>query len=83
IIADDARRTTSSTSNFLWTTFTRFEPGADIYARDKTITRNHLAYTFPVVIDARMKPNYPAELECDSKTSELVSQRWMEYFSKK
>ena len=33
--------------NFLWTTFTRFEPAADIHAADRRIVRNHIAYTRP------------------------------------
>lgn len=66
--------------NFLWTTFTRFEPGADIYAAERRIVRNHIAYSGPVVIDARMKPTFPKELSCDSETAALVSRRWQEYF---
>jgi 4-hydroxybenzoate decarboxylase subunit C len=80
ILVDDLKKTLSSTSNFLWTTFTRFEPGADIYTANKEITRNHLSFQPPIVFDARMKTNYPDELECDQKTAQLVSQRWNEYF---
>ncbi len=29
--------------NFLWTTFTRFEPAADIHAPSREIVRNHVA----------------------------------------
>jgi hypothetical protein len=66
--------------NFLWTTFTRFEPAADIHAADKHIVRNHIAYRGPIVIDARLKPWYPKELQCDPDTAALVSRRWREYF---
>ena len=81
VLVDDADKATASTSQFLWTTFTRFEPGADIHAAQKEVVRNHLCYHPPVVIDARMKPWYPSELECDPDTSMLVSRRWSEYFS--
>ena len=57
--------------NFLWTTFTRFEPAADIHAANRRIIRNHIAYTAPVVIDARMKPWYPKELSCREDTADL------------
>ncbi len=80
VLVDDAQKTCATASSFLWTTFTRFEPGADITAKNKNIVRNHLAYNAPVVIDARMKPNYPAELFCDPDTSLLVDKRWREYF---
>jgi hypothetical protein len=66
--------------NFLWTTFTRFEPAADIHAADRRIVRNHIAYQGPIVIDARLKPWYPKELEARDDTAALVSARWKEYF---
>jgi 4-hydroxybenzoate decarboxylase subunit C len=80
ILVDNAKDAAGSTMNFLWTTFTRFEPGADIFANSKNIERNHISYVPPIVIDARMKPNYPAELKCDENTSRLVDKRWHEYF---
>ncbi len=33
-----------------------------------------------MVIDARMKPWYPAEVSCDPRTAALVTARWREYF---
>jgi len=80
VLSDDAARAARSEMNFLWTTFTRFEPAADIHAADRRIVRNHIAYTGPIVIDARMKPWYPKELSADPGTAALVSQRWNEYF---
>jgi UbiD family decarboxylase len=80
VITDDPARAAKSDMNFLWTTFTRFEPGADIVSAGRRIVRNHLAYGAPVVIDARMKPSYPKELACDDATASLVSGRWSEYF---
>jgi hypothetical protein len=66
--------------NFLWTTFTRFEPAADLYSADVRVIRHHLSYTLPVVIDARVKPGYPDEVTCDPATADLVTRRWAEYF---
>ena len=80
MLTDDVARATRSEMNFLWTTFTRFEPGADIHSAGRRIVRNHVSYRGPVVIDARMKPTYPKELEPDDRTLTLVSQRWNEYF---
>ena len=80
VLTDDAARATRSDMNFLWTTFTRFEPAADITAADQRIVRNHVSYAGPVVIDARMKPWYPKELFCDPETARLVDGRWGEYF---
>jgi hypothetical protein len=69
-----------SPMNFLWTTFTRFEPAADIHAAERRIVRNHIAYRGPIVIDARLKPTFPKELTCRSGNGELVTRRWKEYF---
>ncbi|HSN57524.1 MAG TPA: UbiD family decarboxylase [Candidatus Sulfomarinibacteraceae bacterium] len=80
VLTDDAVRATASPMNFLWTTFTRFEPAADIHAAATRVVRHHLSYSAPVVIDARMKPPYPKELLCDDDTAALVSRRWREYF---
>ncbi len=80
VLVDDARQAARSAMNFLWTTFTRFEPAADVASRGRGIMRNHRLFEFPIVIDARMKPNYPEELFCDPDTSALVTRRWSEYF---
>jgi hypothetical protein len=83
VLTDDAARAARSDMNFLWTTFTRFEPAADIHSADRRIVRNHISYRGPVVIDARMKPSYPKELLADADTASLVSRRWTEYFGER
>jgi 3-polyprenyl-4-hydroxybenzoate decarboxylase len=80
VLTDEPARAAASPINFLWTTFTRFEPAADIHAAYTDVNRHHLSYTPPIVIDARMKPPYPDELFCDPETAELVTRRWSEYF---
>lgn len=80
VLVDDAAKAAKSAANFLWTTFTRFEPAADLHAHGVQLVRNCAAYTPPIVIDARMKPSYPKELFCDPDTAALVSRRWREYF---
>jgi len=80
VLTDDPARAAASPINFLWATFTRFEPAADIHAARVGVKRHHLSYTPPIVIDARMKPPYPDELFCDPETGELVTRRWSEYF---
>jgi UbiD family decarboxylase len=80
VLSDDAARATRSTINFLWTTFTRFDPAADITAAKVELVHNHASFTPPVVLDARIKPGYPEELFCDDDTAVLVTRRWREYF---
>jgi UbiD family decarboxylase len=80
VVSDDADRHVRSTMNFLWATFTRFEPAADIHAARVELVANHPSFTPPVAIDARMKPWYPEELFCDERTAATVTRRWKEYF---
>jgi 3-polyprenyl-4-hydroxybenzoate decarboxylase len=80
VVTDEPARAAASPMNFLWTTFTRFEPAADLHAASTRVVRNHLARQPPIVIDARLKPGYPAELFCDEETAARVTRRWREYF---
>lgn len=80
VVVDDAKKAAKTEASFLWTTFTRFEPAADIYAGGVLFERHKARYAAPIVIDARMKPWYPKELFCDPDTAKTVSRRWGEYF---
>jgi 3-polyprenyl-4-hydroxybenzoate decarboxylase len=80
ILVDDADRSVRSVFNFLWTTFTRFEPAADLHGRKVELVRGHPSFTPPVALDARMKPSYPEELFADPETAATVTRRWGEYF---
>jgi hypothetical protein len=80
VLTDEPARAAASAMNFLWTTFTRFEPAADVHAAERRIVRNHIAYRGPIAIDARLKPGFPTELSADPATAALVTRRWTEYF---
>jgi len=80
VLTDEPARAAASPMNFLWTTFTRFEPAADLHAAGREVIRNHVAHRAPILIDARLKPGFPAELRCDPDTAALVTRRWREYF---
>ncbi len=80
VITEEPERAVASSINFLWTTFTRFEPAADIHAAGVEVVRNHLSYRMPIVIDARVNPGFPDELFCSEEISRRVSRRWKEYF---
>jgi UbiD family decarboxylase len=80
VLSDDADRHAKSTMNFLWSTFTRFDPAADIHAAKIEFVGARASFTPPIVIDARRKPSYPEELFCDETTAKLVDRRWKEYF---
>jgi 3-polyprenyl-4-hydroxybenzoate decarboxylase len=80
VLTDEAARAAKSVVNFLWTTFTRFDPGRDLHARAVELAGAHASFTPPLLIDARKKPSYPEELFCDAETAELVTRRWGTYF---
>ena len=80
VLSDEPARAAASAINFLWTTFTRFEPAADIHAAATRVARNHLSYTPPILIDARLRSDFPDELFCDDSTAATVTRRWREYF---
>ena len=80
VVTDEPDRAARSEMNFLWTTFTRFNPGTDIHAAATRIVQNHVAYSGPVVIDARMKPWYPKEVSGREDIAARVTNRWREYF---
>jgi 3-polyprenyl-4-hydroxybenzoate decarboxylase len=80
IVLHDDAVVAKSTTDFLWSTWTRFEPAGDIYARETHVMRHHLSYRSPIVIDARKKPLLPDELVVRDDIKELVDRRWREYF---
>jgi UbiD family decarboxylase len=80
IIVHDKIEFARSTEKFLWATWTRFDPASDIYAKGIEMNNNHIGYSAPVVIDARMKPWYPKEVEPHEDVVKLVDERWNEYF---
>lgn len=81
IVLHDSIEFARSTEKFLWATWTRFDPAGDILARESETKNNHIGYTAPVVIDARMKPWYPKEVVAHDDIVKLVDRRWSEYFS--
>ncbi|MEN6624608.1 MAG: UbiD family decarboxylase [Candidatus Sumerlaeia bacterium] len=80
VLCDKPGEAVSSTIRFLWTTFTRFEPAADVHSASVEIRRNHVVHRGPIVIDARMKPWYPGEVEVAPEIARKVEARWGELF---
>jgi 4-hydroxybenzoate decarboxylase subunit C len=78
ILVDDVEAIVDQTT-FLWSVFTRFDPVLDIYA-EQTMQRNAIGYQFPLIIDARMKPEYPAALNPREDIVQQVDQRWKQLF---
>ncbi len=82
VIIHDNADYAKSAEKFLWATWTRFNPATDIYAKETVLKNNHIGYSAPIVIDARMKPWYPKEVEPHEDIVKLVDDRWNQYFPK-
>ena len=80
VVLHDEAKVARSVNDFLWATWTRFEPAGDVYAAETTVLRHHLAYRGPMVIDARKKPKLPDELVVREDIARLVDRRWRAYF---
>jgi 4-hydroxy-3-polyprenylbenzoate decarboxylase len=65
VIVDDSEFAARTLNNWLWITFTRSNPAADIYGVGEFTTQKHWGCTGPLVIDARIKPQHAPPLEED------------------
>jgi 4-hydroxy-3-polyprenylbenzoate decarboxylase len=72
VIVDDADFTAASLENFLWITFTRSNPAADVHGVDSFTHQKHWGCHGPLVIDARLKPHHAPPVEEDPAVSAAV-----------
>lgn len=69
---DDAKSATRSLDDFLWTTFTRSNPAADIFGVQSFTREKHWGCCGPLVIDARRRPYHAPELEEDAEVTRRI-----------
>ena len=72
VIVDDSEFTARNLGNFLWVTFTRSNPAADIEGIDSFIDQKHWGCRGPLVIDARIKPHHAPPLIDDPEIERRV-----------
>jgi 4-hydroxy-3-polyprenylbenzoate decarboxylase len=72
VVADDSEFAARTLDNFLWTTFTRSDPAADIHGIGASIAQKHWGCTGALVIDARSKPHHAPPLEEDPEVVRRV-----------
>ncbi len=65
VLVDDSAFVARTLDNFLWVTFTRSDPAADIDGIGALTRAKHWGCTGSLVIDARIKTHHPAPLEDD------------------
>ena len=72
VVADDSDFATRNVTNFLWITFTRANPAADIHGVGAFTERKHWGCTGPLVIDARIKPHHAPPLVEDAEVGKKI-----------
>jgi 4-hydroxy-3-polyprenylbenzoate decarboxylase len=72
LLVDDSQFVAESLRNFLWVTFTRTNPAADIDGIDAFTADKHWGCRGPLVIDARLKPHHAPPLVEDPEITRRV-----------
>ena len=74
VIVDDSAFVAQSLRNFLWVTFTRSDPAADIDGIESFTEKKHWGCAGPLVIDARIKPHHAPPLVDDPEIERRVDE---------
>lgn len=72
VVVDDSDFASENMDNFLWVTFTRSNPAADIYGVESFYSNKHWGCNGSMIIDARIKPHHAPPLIEDKSISERV-----------
>jgi 4-hydroxy-3-polyprenylbenzoate decarboxylase len=72
VVVDDSQFVAESLRNFLWVTFTRTNPAADIHGIDAFTENKHWGCRGPLIIDARLKPHHAPPLVADPEIMRRV-----------
>ena len=76
-LVDDAPFVAANLRNWLWVTFTRSDPAADLSGIDAFTEQKHWGCRGPIVIDARIKPHHAPPLiedpAAEAKVDELAA----------
>jgi 4-hydroxy-3-polyprenylbenzoate decarboxylase len=74
VVCDDSMFAAKHLDNFLWVTFTRSDPAADIYGVGAGMVCKQWGCKGPLVIDARVKPHHAPPLIEDPAVERKVDQ---------
>jgi 4-hydroxy-3-polyprenylbenzoate decarboxylase len=72
VVVDDSQFVAESLRNFLWVTFTRANPAADVQGIESFCHEKHWGCRGPLVIDARLKPHHAPPLVEDPEVTRRV-----------
>jgi 4-hydroxy-3-polyprenylbenzoate decarboxylase len=72
VLVDDSAFAAQTLNNFLWVTFTRSNPAADLYGIASFTRQKHWGCEGSLVIDARIKPHHAPPLVEDPEVTRRV-----------
>ncbi|MBI2825413.1 MAG: UbiD family decarboxylase [Planctomycetia bacterium] len=72
VVVDDSEFAARTLNNFLWVTFTRSNPAADVYGVGSFVEQKHWGCRGALVIDARAKPHHAPPLVEDPQVRRRV-----------
>jgi 4-hydroxy-3-polyprenylbenzoate decarboxylase len=72
VLVDDSDFTARQLNNFVWVTFTRSNPAADVHGVGAFSRQKHWGCEGALVIDARIKPHHAPPLEEDPAVTRRV-----------
>lgn len=72
VAVDDSDFTARTLNNFLWVTFTRSNPAADLHGVEAFVQQKHWGCRGPLLIDARIKPHHAPPLIEDLTVTKRV-----------
>jgi 4-hydroxy-3-polyprenylbenzoate decarboxylase len=72
LLVDDSDFAARSLNNWVWATFTRSNPAADVHGVGAATQHKHWGCDGPLVIDARLKPHHAPPLEEDPDVTRRV-----------
>ncbi len=72
VLANDSDFASQSLRNWLWVTFTRSDPAADVEGIGAFVDRKHWGCRGPLVIDARIKSHHAPPLIDDPEIERRV-----------
>jgi 4-hydroxy-3-polyprenylbenzoate decarboxylase len=74
VLVNDSQFTAESLKNFLWVTFTRSNPAADVHGIASFTRQKHWGCSGSLIIDARIKPHHAPPLVEDPAVTKRVDQ---------
>jgi 4-hydroxy-3-polyprenylbenzoate decarboxylase len=74
VLVDDSQFASASLNNFLWITFTRSNPAADVHGIGAFVREKHWGCRGSLIIDARLKPHHAPPLVEDPAVTKSVDQ---------